>query len=100
MDYEAQEADAIEARRAAWHKRTAPSASKEATRARQRRHRLLVALTPTERPPPDCDPYELAKQAIDNLNQLKPGLAHSEVLTLKLELVTERIKQLATGPRD
>jgi hypothetical protein len=68
--------------------------------ARGASERLLAALTPSEPPPPEADPYELAKDAINALNQLRSGVAHSEVLTMKLELVAERIKQLAVGPGD
>jgi hypothetical protein len=100
MEYQGQEADAIDSRRLAWRQRTAPSTSKAAATARQRRHRLLVALTPTEPPPPEADPYELAREAIIALNLLRSGVAHSEVLTMKLELVAERVRWLAIGPQD
>ncbi len=101
MGYEDQEAEAIEDRKAAWRRRTrtAASMSKASARARQRRHRLKVALTPREPPPPGADPYEIGKEAVIALNQLRPGVAHSETMTMKLELAEERVKWLAIGPQ-
>jgi uncharacterized Zn finger protein (UPF0148 family) len=99
-EYQDKHAVAIETRKTAWRNRTPPSTSKAAATARQRRHRLLVALTPTEPPPANADPWELANEAIIALNLLRSGVAHSEVLTMKLELVAERVRWLAIGPQD
>ncbi len=100
MGYEAQESDAIARRKAAWRKRTSPSASKEAATARQRKHRLLEALKTDKPAPPDADPYELAREAIIALNLLRAGVVHNENLTMKIELVAERVRWLAIGPGD
>jgi hypothetical protein len=99
-DYEAQESDAIEARKTAWRKRAAPSTSREAARARQRRHRLKEALTPTEPPPANADPWEIAKEAVGALNKVRAGVAHNPILTEQVDLAAERVRWLAIGPQD
>jgi hypothetical protein len=49
---------------------------------------------------PEADPYELAREAIIALNLLRAGVAHNENLTMKIELVAERVRWLAIGPGD
>ncbi len=100
MHYEGQEAEAIEHRKAAWRSRTAPSMSKASARARQRRHRLKVALTPREPPPPEADPYEIAKEAIIALNQLGASVRHNRILVEKVDHVADLVRWLAVGPPD
>jgi hypothetical protein len=60
----------------------------------------LVALTPTELPPANADPWEIAKEALNASSQLRASVAHNEVLTAKVDLVAERVRWLAIGSQD
>jgi hypothetical protein len=82
-----------------WRRSTNGSGdSSEARRLRQQRSRLLRAVQPIEPPSADADPYELAHEALIALSGVHAGVLHSPSLTEKVELASERIRQLAVGP--
>jgi hypothetical protein len=90
---------AVADRRRKWRKRSASDAP-EALKWRQRKHRLYMAVQPNEPPPPNCDPYELAFQALQSLKRLEAAAAKSHGGQQHLESVREIVKQLAVGPTD
>jgi hypothetical protein len=71
--YEREDAAAVEARRSSWRARTkVPSGSREAAAARQRRHRLLLDLAPSEPiPPSGADPWLLGQEAVQLVRKVR-----------------------------
>jgi hypothetical protein len=68
---------------------------REWDRERQRRHRLMVGLRPTELPSREVNPLELGKEALRLLGKM--GLRSAYQLAIR-EQVGELVRQLAWGP--
>jgi hypothetical protein len=64
-------------------------------RERQRHHRLMVKLRPTEPASPEVDPLELGRQALHLLGQMR---LHGAYQMAVREQVGELVRQLAWGP--
>ncbi len=97
--YLEQDTKAADERRARWRKNAlSPSESSEATKWRQRPHRLAVTVQPIERPAADSDPWLLAVTALAHLGKLRSGVGLNG--RERLDQVAEIIRQLAVGPED
>jgi hypothetical protein len=70
---------------------------REWDRTRQRHHRLMVKLRPTELPSPEVDPLELGREALQLLGRMH--LQGPYQLAVR-EQVGELVRQLAWGPED
>jgi ParB-like chromosome segregation protein Spo0J len=77
-----------------------PSASDEpdALAARQREHRLRERIQPKHPLAPNADPWIVADEALDCLEEIRPFLAQLRGPTDRLDQAIELIKQLAYGP--
>jgi ParB-like chromosome segregation protein Spo0J len=77
-----------------------PSASDEpdALAARQREHRLRERIQPKHPLAPNADPWIVADEALDCLEEIRPFLAQLRGPTDRLDQAIELIKQLAWGP--
>jgi hypothetical protein len=99
--YQLQEVKEIAARRQSWAKQKGRACnSRPAARERQRRHRLLEQVRPTEPAPPGTDPLELGREGVLCLNDV---IGHFSKEGLPAQLVAlhrarEIIRQLAWGP--
>lgn len=101
--YVARDAAEIAERREAWRLRSisyqgTPSAGTAQQRERQRRHRLLEGVRPRELPHAGADPYELARQALMHLAQLRLAVREHHALLPDLAAAEELVRQLAWGP--
>jgi hypothetical protein len=79
-----------------------PSASDEpdALAARQREHRLRERIQPKHPLAPNADPWIVADEALDCLEEIRPYLAQLRGPTDRLDQAIELIKQLAWGPEE
>jgi hypothetical protein len=79
-----------------------PSASDEpdALAARQREHRLRERIQPKHPLAPNADPWIVADEALDCLEEIRPFLAQLRGPTDRLDQAIELIKQLAYGPEE
>jgi hypothetical protein len=77
-----------------------PSASDEpdALAARQREHRLRERIQPKHPLAPNADPWIVADEALDCLEEIRPFLTQLRGPTDRLDQAIELIKQLAYGP--
>ena len=79
-----------------------PSASDEpdALAARQREHRLRERIQPKAPLAPNADPWIVADEALDCLEEIRPFLVQLRGPTDRLDQAIELIKQLAYGPTE
>jgi hypothetical protein len=79
-----------------------PSASDEpdALAARQREHRLRERIQPKHPLAPNADPWIVADEALDCLEEIRPFLAQLRGPTDRLDQAMELIKRLAWGPEE
>jgi hypothetical protein len=79
-----------------------PSASDEpdALAARQREHRLRERIQPKHPLAPNADPWIVADEALDCLEEIRPFLVQLRGPTDRLDQAIELIKQLAFGPEE
>ena len=79
-----------------------PSASDEpdALAARQREHRLRERIQPKTPLAPNADPWIVADEALDCLEEIRPYLAQLRGPTDRLDQAMELIRQLAWGPEE
>jgi len=79
-----------------------PSASDEpdALSARQREHRLRERIQPKHPLAPNADPWIVADEALDCLEEIRPYLKGMSTPTQRLEQAMELIRQLAFGPEE
>ena len=79
-----------------------PSASDEpdALAARQREHRLRERIQPKHPLAANADPWIVADEALDCLEEIRPYLAQLRGPTDRLDQAIELIKQLAFGPAE
>lgn len=84
------------ARAGAWERR-ALEARRRWDLERQRRHRLLEVVRPRRPAPRDLDPLEIAREALEALEALRPAAARSGSREV-LEDVAEALRILAWGP--
>jgi hypothetical protein len=69
-----------------------------ALRERQRRHRLREALRPREAAGEWTDPWEVAKNALDDLQRLRQALGAQVTARAHLDDAAEAIRVQAWGP--
>jgi ParB-like chromosome segregation protein Spo0J len=79
-----------------------PSASDEpdALAARQREHRLRERIQPKHPLAPNADPWIVADEALDCLEEIRPFLQGMKTPTERLDQAMELIRQLAFGPEE
>jgi hypothetical protein len=79
-----------------------PSASDEpdALAARQREHRLRERIQPKHPLAPNADPWIVADEALDCLEEIRPLLQGMKTPTERLDQAIQLIKQLAWGPEE
>jgi hypothetical protein len=79
-----------------------PSASDEpdALAARQREHRLRERIQPKHPLAPNADPWIVADEALDCLEEIRPFLQGMKTPTDRLDQAMELIRQLAWGPEE
>lgn len=66
---------------------------------RQRRHRLREAVRPREPAGEWVDPWEVAKEALDDLQRVRQALRAQVTARAHLDAAAEAIRVLAWGPR-
>jgi uncharacterized Zn finger protein (UPF0148 family) len=100
--YEREDAAAVAARRSSWRARTRnPSESREAAAARQRRHRLLLDVAPSEPVPPSgADPWILGQEAVQLVRKVRSITRDRPRGMDLLDRIEVLIRWLATGPQD
>ncbi len=77
-----------------------PLGGAEALRLRQARHRLRVAVTPSEPPPAGADPWVIAHEALIALGTVRGALRDRARVLDCIDTVELRIRWLAVGPQD
>jgi hypothetical protein len=95
--YMARESGAAYERTKKWKAR---SDAPEATRERQRSHRLRIAVEPQVRPGPYADPWEIAHQGLLHLKRIRTFALRASNGDQHYEAIAECIRQLAVGPED
>jgi hypothetical protein len=100
--YEREDAAVAEVRHSSWRARTKnPSESREAAAARQRRHRLLLDVAPSEPVPArGADPWLLGQEAVQLVRKVRSITRDRPRGTEHLDRLEVLIRWLATGPQD
>jgi hypothetical protein len=70
-------------------------AGAEATRVRQRKHRLYASIRPKEPAPEWSDPWELAAEALAHMRKARAGVGATGAGRAHLDAAGELVRQLA-----
>jgi hypothetical protein len=81
-------------------KKSSASDEPEALAARQREHRLRERIQPKHPLAPNADPWIVADEALDCLEEIRPYLQGMKTPTERLDQVIELVKALAWGPEE